>query len=70
MAIGYLQIQARTAQDAIPLKNANVWILDNSGNTLYHLVTDESGETQTVALETLDGSLSQNPDYIGTPYIN
>ena len=68
MAIGYLQIQTRTAQDAIPLEGVQVWVLDDEGNPLYHLVTDESGETQTVSLETMDRSFSQNPDYLGTPY--
>ena len=70
MAIGYLQIQARTAQDAIPLEGARVTVLDDEGNTLYRLTTDESGETQPVPLETLDRSFSQNPDYLGNPYAN
>lgn len=68
MAIGYLQIQARTAQGAVPLEGARVWVLDDEGNALYHLITDESGETQTVSLETLDRSFSQNPYYLGKPY--
>ncbi len=68
MAVGYLQVQARTAQDAIPLEGARVWVLDSEENVLYRLVTDESGETGTVSLETLDGSCSQDPDYPGKPY--
>ncbi len=68
MAIGYLQIQARTAQDAVPLKGAQVWVLDAEGNTLDRLVTDESGETQAVSLETVDGIYSQDPAYSGKPY--
>lgn len=70
MAIGYLQIQTRTANDAIPLDGVPVRILDDEGNTLYRLTTDESGETQTVPLQTLDRSFSQNPNYLGTPYAN
>ena len=70
MAIGYLQVQARTAQDAIPLAGAQILILDDEGNTLYRLTTDVSGETQTVSLETLDRSFSLNPNYLGTPYAN
>ncbi len=70
MAIGYLQIQARTAQDAVPLEGARVWVLDDEGNVLYRLVTDESGETQTVSLKTLDKSFSQDPDYLGMPYMD
>ena len=68
MAIGYLQVQARTAQDAIPIDGAQVLVLDDEGNTLYRLGTDTSGETQAVPLETLDRSFSQNPGYLGTPY--
>ena len=68
MAIGYLRIQARTAQDAVPLEGTRVWVLDDEENVLYRLVTDESGETQEVSLETLDGSYSQDPDYSGKPY--
>lgn len=70
MAIGYLQVQARTAQDAIPLDGTQILILDDEGNTLYRLTTDSSGETQTVSLETLDRSFSLNPNYLGTPYAN
>lgn len=68
MAIGHLQIQTRTAQDAIPLEGARILVLDDEGNALYRLVTDESGETQAVSLETLDRSFSLNPDYLGKPY--
>ena len=68
MAIGYLQIQARTAQEAIPLEGVLVRVLDDEGNTLYRLTTDESGDTQTVTLETLDRSFSLNPDFMGTPF--
>lgn len=70
MAIGYLSIQARTANDAVPLEGVSVKVLDDAGNTVYTLTTDENGETQTVPLETVDKSFSQNPYYSGTPYIN
>ncbi len=70
MAIGYLSIQARTANDAVPLDGVSVKVLDDEGNTIYTLTTDENGETQTVPLETLDKSFSQNPYYSGTPYYN
>ena len=68
MAIGYLQIQVRTAQGAVPLDGVPVRVLDNEGNTLYQLTTDESGETQTVSLETLDRSFSLDPNFAGIPY--
>lgn len=70
MAIGYLQVQVRTAQSAIPLDGAQVLVLDDEGNTLYRLTTNSSGETQAVPLETLDRSFSQNPNYLGIPYNN
>ena len=68
MAIGYLVIQARTADGAVPLDGAEIRILDPQGSSVYELTTDESGETQTVSLETVDRSLSLDPDYAGTPY--
>lgn len=68
MAIGYLIIQARTADGAVPLVGADIRILDEEGRTVQELTTDESGETQAVSLETVDKSLSLSPDYTGTPY--
>lgn len=68
MAIGYLTMQARTAHDAVPLEGIDIRVLDNQGNSLYHLMTDESGQTQTVPLETLDKSFSQNQYFSGLPY--
>ena len=70
MAIGYLMIQARTAHEALPLDGAQIWIMDDQEKRVYHLTTDESGETQRIALETLDRSLSLKPDFKGTPYIS
>ena len=68
MAIGYLMIQARTADDAIPLSGVRVRIMDRQGSDVYDLMTDESGETQTVSLETVEKSLSLDPYYQGEPY--
>ena len=68
MAIGYLLVQVRTAQDAVPLEGVHVRILGEQGEILYHLMTDESGETQKVPLETLDKGFSQNPYYAELPY--
>lgn len=70
MAIGYLTIQARTAHDALPLSGAQIWVMDGQEKNIYHLTTDESGETQRIALETLDRALSLNPDFRGIPYIS
>lgn len=68
MAIGYLQIQVRTAHEAVPLNNAQIQIQAAAGNTLYNLWTDENGDTPVVSLETRDKSFSQNPYYNGTPF--
>ena len=70
MAIGYLIIQARTAHDALPLSGVQIWIMDPQETRTYHVTTDESGETETIALETLDKSLSLDPNYSGIPYIS
>lgn len=68
MAIGFLKIQARTANDALPLSGVEIRIMDEQGRTVRELTTDESGETETVSLETVDRSLSLEPDYPGVPY--
>lgn len=68
MAIGYLTIQARTAQEALPVSGAQIRVFDSQGNSLYVLMTDENGESQTIPLETVDKSFSQNPYYSGIPY--
>ena len=70
MAIGYLIIQTRLADEAVPLENVRVRILDDQGNRVYDLVTDESGRTPTVSLETVDAALSLEPGYSKTPYVS
>lgn len=68
MAVGNLFVQVRSANDILPVQGARVIIRDNAGNILYDLVTDDSGDTQEVSLETVDKSLSLDPNYSGTPY--
>ena len=70
MATGYLIIQARTAHDALPLSGVQIWIMDAQEKHVYHVTTDESGETAKIALETLDRSLSLDPNFSGTPFIS
>ncbi|MDE5818999.1 MAG: LysM peptidoglycan-binding domain-containing protein [Lachnospiraceae bacterium] len=70
MATGYLIIQARAAHDALPLKGVQIWIMDDQERRVYHVITDESGETAKIALETLDRSLSLDPTFTGTPFIS
>ena len=68
MATGYLIVQARTAHEALPLSGVHIWIMDEYEKHTYHVTTDESGETAKIALETLDRSLSLDPDFSGTPW--
>ncbi len=67
MAIGYLVIQARIADNAVPLENVRITILDDQGRSVYGLTTDESGETPMVSLETAEAALSLDPNYTGSP---
>ena len=68
MGKGNLIIQARTADNALPLSGVRVRIRDHQGKILYDLITDESGETEQVSLEAVDQALSLDPNYTGTPY--
>lgn len=70
MAIGYLRIQARTANDAVPLRGVQVTVLDDQGRSVYDLVTDENGETQSVPLETVSRDFSLEPSFTGEPYVS
>ena len=70
MATGYLIIQARTAHDALPLSGVQIWIMDAREKHVLHVTTNESGETEKIALETLDRSLSLDPNFSGTPFIS
>lgn len=69
MAIGYLTIQARTAQDAVPLAGVRIRILDDVGRSVYELTTDENGEAALVSLETVGRELSLDPYYSGKAYV-
>lgn len=70
MATGYLIVQARTAHDALPLSGVRIWIMDHQEQNMNYVTTDESGETKRIALETLDRSLSLDPNFTGIPYIS
>lgn len=69
MAIGYLTMQVRTANDAVPLRGVQVTVLDDQGRSVYDLVTDENGETQPVPLETVSRDFSLESSYAGAPYV-
>ncbi|MCL2577447.1 MAG: spore cortex-lytic protein [Defluviitaleaceae bacterium] len=67
MGTGFLEVVVTAAFGAMPIVGARVTIF--SGDTvLYELVTDESGLTETVALEAPPLSLTLDPDFDGIPY--
>ncbi|MDP4143689.1 MAG: LysM peptidoglycan-binding domain-containing protein [Bacillota bacterium] len=68
MGTGNLIIQARTAEDALPLNGVRVRIRNHEGTVLYDMTTDESGETKQITLEAVDRGLSLDPSYLGKPY--
>ena len=70
MAIGYLVIQTRIADDAVPLENVRITVLDDQGRRVYDLMTDESGKTPMVSLETVEAKLSLDPNYAKDPYVS
>lgn len=64
-AEGYLRVVTATAESAYPVPGAKVSVFTNIGNKSnlsYLLVTDESGETPTVALPAPEAALSQEPE--------
>ena len=68
---GYLSVQVVTANGALPVRDAVVTIKKvENGKTVYEktLLTNESGNTETVTLPTPKKSLSENPDFTDIPY--
>lgn len=70
MAIGYLIMQARIANDAIPLEGVQISVMDDQGQRIYEMTTDANGETPMVSLETVEKALSLDPNYSGEPYVS
>ncbi len=68
MGTGYLIIQARTADGALPLTGVRVRIKGHQGMVLHELITDENGETKQISLQAVDRRLSLDPSYTGIPY--
>lgn len=70
-SIGYLKVQAFTADEALPLQGADVLVTreDENGNSVLIkvLTTDQDGATELLGLEAPDVSLSQKPG-LGIPY--
>jgi len=68
MGQGYLIVRASMANDVLPVQDAVVTVRDDSGQILYTLKTDTSGETEAVALCAPDRALSLDPGFFGVPY--
>ena len=67
MGTGFLEIVATTAEEGLPVAGAKVAVM-SGGSILYELVTDESGLTETVALEAPAKELTQDMNFEGVPY--
>ena len=84
MSQGYLKIILRTANQALPIQNENVYVKiqkpsleqgsQTSGNAVdqtyydYRLITNSSGETTAIVVETPDKSISLNEYSDELPY--
>ena len=62
-SIGFLIVEVKTANGAIPIPNARVYVYQTGNDTdvVYSLRTNSSGRTPKVALETKEKDLSLVP---------
>lgn len=70
-SIGYLRVNVRTTNGALPLGGALVIISeirDGTSSVLYQLYTDEGGATAPVSLFTPQKSLSAAPGALTLPF--
>ncbi len=68
---GYILVQVSTADQAIPITDANVIIsrpFDGGEELIRVLKTDRSGKTEIVAVPAPPAANSQTPDDIGTRF--
>ena len=73
-SIGFLVVNTKTANGALPIENANVTIYGNSpldengapalldSDVIYNLTTDKNGKTPKVSLKTQNKNLSLSPE--------
>ncbi|MCL2703119.1 MAG: peptidoglycan-binding protein [Defluviitaleaceae bacterium] len=62
MGKGFLRIQTVTANGAIIVPGASITIMDENGQKLYELTTDETGHAPEVALDAPEKSYMEEPD--------
>jgi hypothetical protein len=67
MGTGYLEVVATTALGGMPVVGARVTVLSGD-EILYELITDESGLTETVALEAPPVEQTLDVNFEGVPY--
>lgn len=60
-AYGYIQVKAYTSRAELPVEDAAVSVVDDSGRLLALRTTNSSGLTTPIRLEVPDRSLSQSP---------
>ena len=63
MGTGYLKVETRAAENALPVEGVSVKLLDLEGNLLYQTTTDANGDTAPLALPAPDKSLTLDPSY-------
>jgi len=67
MAKGYLIVNVYSGTIANPVRNATVQVLKN-GNRIKEIKTNEEGRTETISLDTIDKSFSENDQQQTRPY--
>lgn len=70
MAQGYLKVELKTAQNALPVGQTEITVLDNEGNIIFDEFIDENfiGSSSIITLEAPEKESSLSPDYEGVPY--
>ena len=59
---GYIRARAYTARAKIPLEDVAIAVTDSAGNLIAMRLTDESGLTDAIPVQTPDKSDSQKPE--------
>lgn len=67
MAKGYLKVNVYSGSIANPVKGATVTVSQN-GNEIIRKMTDEDGRTDTITLDTVDKSYSEQQQDVVRPY--
>ena len=62
MGSGNLRVSVVTAGGAIPIRGANVTVMDDEGRALFSFLTDPDGEGPSLPLEAPDAWHNQSPD--------